>query len=74
MTLNDGRDVVNLDDTLVDLKLGPDVLEVRAPRYYRNDRAVELDSRQQFLVRAGNPIGFKFHVIWFSEDSWWDQT
>jgi hypothetical protein len=48
--LNDDRDCVNLDDTLVDLKLGPDVLEVRPPRYYRNDRAVELESRQQFLV------------------------
>lgn len=47
--LNRGLDAVNLDDILVDLKLTPDVLEVTAPRYFREDRAKELEDREKFL-------------------------
>ena len=37
--LNGGQDFINLDETLVDLKLGPEVLEVPVPRFFREDRA-----------------------------------
>ena len=37
--LNGGQDFINLDETLVDLKLGPEVLEVPVPRFFCEDRA-----------------------------------
>ncbi len=37
--LNGDQDFINLDETLVDLKLGPEVLEVPVPRFFREDRA-----------------------------------
>ena len=43
--LNRGLDFINLDDILVDLKLGPEVLEVPVPKYFIEDRAKELDDR-----------------------------
>eukprot|EP00898_Chlorokybus_atmophyticus_P002625 jgi/Chlat1/3363/Chrsp23S00269 len=47
--LNKGNDFVQLDDLLVDLKLTPDVLEIPIPRYYIEDRAQELESRDRLL-------------------------
>ncbi|KAG2497810.1 hypothetical protein HYH03_004081 [Edaphochlamys debaryana] len=47
--LNRGLDFINLDDILVDLKLGPEVLEVPVPKYFIEDRAKELDDRDKFL-------------------------
>lgn len=47
--LNKGLDFVSLDDILVDLKLGPEVLEVPVPKYFIEDRAKELDDRDKFL-------------------------
>ncbi|XRB06577.1 dynein regulatory complex subunit 11 [Pycnococcus provasolii] len=47
--LDDGYDLSNMDNSLVDLKLLPADLEVVIPRYYVEDRAQELADREKFL-------------------------
>ena len=54
--LNGGQDFINLDETLVDLKLGPEVLEVPVPRFFREDRAkvqlVNTCAESQYIQHA----------------------
>jgi len=50
VNLNKKIDSVNFDDILVDLKLSPDVLEIPVPRYFVEDRKVELEGRANFLA------------------------
>ena len=47
--LNDDLDAVNLEETLINLRLGPDALEVPIPRYFVGDRERELSDRATFL-------------------------
>ena len=48
---NQKTDYVCLDDIIVDLKLTPDVLEMRVPRYFRDDKDAEIRKRDDLMVR-----------------------
>lgn len=47
--LNDRVDHVHMEDVLLDMKMGPEALEVPVPRYYVEERAKELGDREKFL-------------------------
>jgi len=48
IALNRGINFLNLDEVLVDLKLGPEVLEVPVPRYFVEERE-DLEMREKLL-------------------------
>ena len=48
--LNQKTDHVCLDDIIVDLKLTPDALEMKVPRYFRDDRDAEIKKREELMV------------------------
>ncbi|KAJ7568629.1 hypothetical protein O6H91_01G041400 [Diphasiastrum complanatum] len=50
VTLNEGRDFVNFDATLVCLNVGPEVLDVLPPRNLIDDNATSLETREKFLA------------------------
>ena len=50
LVLNQQTDYVCLDDIIVDLKLTPDALEMRVPRYIRDDRDAEIKKREELMV------------------------
>lgn len=47
---NQKTDHVCLDDIIVDLKLTPDALEMKVPRYFRDDRDAEIKKREELMV------------------------
>jgi len=49
LVLNQQTDYVCLDDIIVDLKLTPDALEMRVPRYIRDDRDAEIKKREELM-------------------------
>merc|ERR1711907_637864 len=49
LVLNQQTDYVCLDDIIVDLKLTPDALEMRVPRYFRDDRDAEIKKRDELM-------------------------
>merc|ERR1711968_210120 len=49
LVLNQQTDYVCLDDIIVDLKLTPDALEMRVPRYFRDDRDAEIKKREELM-------------------------
>merc|ERR1711871_1535801 len=49
LVMNQETDYVCLDDIIVDLKLTPDALEMRAPRYFRDDRDNEIRKREELM-------------------------
>jgi hypothetical protein len=50
LVLNQKTDHVCLDDIIVDLKLTPDALEMKVPRYFRDDRDAEIKKREELMV------------------------
>ena len=54
LVLNQQTDYVCLDDIIVDLKLTPDALEMRVPRYFRDDRDAEIKKREELMVTASD--------------------
>jgi len=55
---NQKTDYVCLDDIIVDLKLTPDVLEMRVPRYFRDDKDAEIRKRDDLM----NSLMLKFDI------------
>merc|ERR1711968_118995 len=49
LVLNQQTDYVCLDDIIVDLKLTPDALEMRVPRYFRDDRDADIKKREELM-------------------------
>merc|ERR1711977_197610 len=49
LVMNQRTDYVCLDDIIVDLKLTPDALEMRVPRYFRDDREAEIKKREELM-------------------------
>merc|ERR1712227_369216 len=49
LVVNQKTDYVCLDDIIVDLKLTPDALEMKVPRYFRDDREAEIKKREELM-------------------------
>ncbi|XP_024534697.1 IQ and AAA domain-containing protein 1-like [Selaginella moellendorffii] len=50
--LNTGKEVINLEDTLVNMTLSPDTVEIIPPRHLVNDNAKNLEIREKFLLSS----------------------